>query len=69
MEERLAGGDDAIALLANAFATGYGLYALIVAFADRSGAHFNPVVSVALSSKRGTSICPVIDTQDRAHRF
>jgi glycerol uptake facilitator-like aquaporin len=53
MGERLAGGNDAIALLANAFATGCGLYALIVAFAERSGAHFNPVVSVALALRAG----------------
>ena len=53
MGERLAGGNDAIALLANSLATGCGLYALIVAFADRSGAHFNPVVSVALAWRAG----------------
>ena len=46
MGERLSGGNDALALLANALATGFGLVALILAFADRSGAHFNPVVTV-----------------------
>lgn len=49
MGERLAGGNDAIALLANSLATGCALFALIVAFAGRSGAHFNPVVSVVLA--------------------
>jgi glycerol uptake facilitator-like aquaporin len=44
MGERLAGGNVAIALLANSLATGFGLVALIVAFAPRSGAHFNPLV-------------------------
>jgi len=49
MGERLAGGNAAIALLANSLATGFALIALIIAFAPRSGAHFNPVVSIALS--------------------
>ncbi len=45
MGERLAGGNDAIALLANTLATGAGLVVLIATFAPISGAHFNPVVS------------------------
>ncbi len=45
MAERLAGGNVAIALLANTIATGAALFALIAAFAPVSGAHFNPVVS------------------------
>lgn len=49
MGERLAGGDAAIALLANSIATGTGLVALILVFAPISGAHFNPVVSVMMS--------------------
>ena len=48
MAERLAGGNVAIALLANAIATGAALYALIVTFSPHSGAEFNPVVTVAL---------------------
>jgi glycerol uptake facilitator-like aquaporin len=47
MGERLAGGNVAIALLANTIATGAGLVALILAFGSLSGAHFNPVVSLA----------------------
>jgi len=47
MGERLAQGNDAIALLANSLATGCALAALIVAFAERSGAHFNPLVTLA----------------------
>ena len=47
MGERLAGGNIAIALLANTLATGAGLVALILAFAPLSGAHFNPLVSIA----------------------
>ena len=49
MGERLAGGNTAIALLANSLATGFALIALIVAFGGRSGAHFNPVVTTALA--------------------
>jgi glycerol uptake facilitator protein len=52
MGERLSGGNTAIALLANSLATGFALIALIVAFAPRSGAHFNPAVTVALLFKR-----------------
>jgi len=46
MGERLAGGNVAIALLANTIATGSALAALILAFAPISGAHFNPVVTL-----------------------
>jgi glycerol uptake facilitator-like aquaporin len=49
MAERLAGGNVAIALLANTIATGAGLVALILAFGPISGAHFNPVVTVAIA--------------------
>jgi glycerol uptake facilitator-like aquaporin len=45
MGERLAQGNAAVALLANAMATGAGLYTLIVILGPVSGAHFNPVVS------------------------
>lgn len=47
MGERLSGGNAAIALLANALATGAILYALICAMGSLSGAHFNPVVTLA----------------------
>jgi glycerol uptake facilitator-like aquaporin len=47
MGERLSGGNDAIALLANTLATGAGLVALILAFGPVSGAHFNPVVTLS----------------------
>jgi len=47
MAEGLAGGNVAIALLANAIATGCGLIALILMFGAISGAHFNPVVSLS----------------------
>jgi len=47
MAERLAGGNVAIALLANTLATGAGLVALILTFGPISGAHFNPAVTLA----------------------
>jgi len=47
MAERLSGGNAALALLANAIATGGGLVALILAFGPHSGAHMNPVVTLA----------------------
>jgi glycerol uptake facilitator-like aquaporin len=46
MGERLAGGNVAIALLANTLATGAALVALILAFGSISGAHLNPAVSL-----------------------
>jgi glycerol uptake facilitator-like aquaporin len=48
MGERLAQGNDAIALLANSLATGAALVALIIAFGPISGAHFNPLVTLVL---------------------
>jgi glycerol uptake facilitator-like aquaporin len=47
MAERLAGGNVALALLANTIATGAALVALLLAFGPISGAHLNPVVSLA----------------------
>lgn len=46
MGQRLAAGNDAIALLANSLATGGALIALIGAFGPISGAHFNPAVTL-----------------------
>lgn len=48
MAERLAGGNQAIALLANTLATGAGLVVLIHMFGPVSGAHFNPAVTLAV---------------------
>ena len=52
MGEQLSDGNNAVALLANSIATGLALFALIVAFAPRSGAHFNPVITVLLAARR-----------------
>ncbi len=52
MAERLAGGNVAIALLANTVATGAGLVALILMFGTISGAHFNPVVTLSEAWQR-----------------
>jgi glycerol uptake facilitator-like aquaporin len=49
MGEHLAGGNVAIALLANTIATGAALCALILAFGPISGAHFNPAVTLAFA--------------------
>jgi glycerol uptake facilitator-like aquaporin len=53
MGERLAGGNVAIALLANTLATGAVLVAIILAFGPISGAHFNPAVTLADASQSG----------------
>lgn len=52
MAERLSGGNVALALLANTAATVGALYILIEVFGPISGAHFNPVVSMALAIRR-----------------
>lgn len=51
MAERLAGGNMAVALLANALATVGGLYVLIEVLGPVSGAHFNPAVSLAMTAR------------------
>ena len=53
MGERLAGGNVAVALLANTLATGAALVALILTFGPVSGAHFNPAVTLADATQRG----------------
>jgi glycerol uptake facilitator-like aquaporin len=53
MGERLAGGNVAVALLANTLATGAALVALILTFGPISGAHFNPAVTLADASQGG----------------
>ena len=53
MGERLAGGNVAIALLANTIATGAMLVALILTFGPISGAHLNPAVTLADASQGG----------------
>jgi glycerol uptake facilitator-like aquaporin len=55
MAERLSGGNAALALLTNSIATGAGLIALILAFGPVSGAHFNPVVTLAATAARRLS--------------
>jgi glycerol uptake facilitator-like aquaporin len=60
MAERLAGGNVAIALLANAIATGAGLVALILMFGTVSGAHFNPVVTLSEAWQKNLPAADVI---------
>lgn len=52
MGERLAGGDAALAMVANAVATGAGLAVLGLAFGPVSGAHFNPAVTLVFRLRR-----------------
>ncbi|MEM5475016.1 MIP/aquaporin family protein [Pacificibacter sp. AS14] len=49
MAEALSGGNTGVALLANAIATGAMLYMLITTLGPVSGAHFNPVVTLAFT--------------------
>ncbi|MDH6590455.1 glycerol uptake facilitator-like aquaporin [Variovorax sp. TBS-050B] len=51
MAERLAGGNVAVALLANTLATVGGLYVLIEVFGPIGGAHFNPAVSLVMAGR------------------
>lgn len=51
MAERLSGGNVGLALLANAIATAGVLYALIAALGPVSGAHFNPIVTLAMAAR------------------
>ncbi len=55
MGDRLAGGNVALALLANSLATGAALVAIILTFGSISGAHLNPAVTLADASQGGLS--------------
>jgi len=59
MGQRLAGGNVAVALLANTIATGAALVALILSFGPISGAHFNPAVTLSDASQGGLPWCDV----------
>jgi glycerol uptake facilitator-like aquaporin len=66
MAERLAGGNLALALLANSLATGGALVALILALAPISGAHLNPAVTMAAAiagQMRTRDVAPYIAAQ------
>jgi glycerol uptake facilitator-like aquaporin len=63
---RLSPGDLGLQLLENSIATALGLFVLIAVFAPVSGAHFNPVVSLAdatLGYRSWRSIVPYIPAQ------
>ncbi len=55
MGQSLAGGNVAIALLANAIATGAILFVLITMLGPISGAHFNPAVTAVFALRREIS--------------
>ena len=55
MAQKLSGGNLALALLGNTLATGAILVVLILVFGPVSGAHFNPVVTLAFTLRREVS--------------
>jgi glycerol uptake facilitator-like aquaporin len=65
MAERLAGGNQAIALLSNTMATGAILVVIITVFGPVSGAHFNPAVTLVFAAREGlwTEVAPYILVQ------
>ena len=56
LASRLAGGNDAIALLGNAAATAAILFVLVSALGPLSGAHFNPAVTLVMALRRETPL-------------
>ncbi|MBS9716309.1 MIP/aquaporin family protein [Pseudohalocynthiibacter aestuariivivens] len=60
MAESLAGDNIALALLANAIATGCILYAIITTLGPVSGAHFNPAVTLAFAIRREHDVSDVL---------
>jgi glycerol uptake facilitator-like aquaporin len=60
MAERLADGNIALALLANALATGAVLVVLITVFAPLSGAHFNPAVTLYFALRKDIAWPPAL---------
>src|SRR5690349_16733154 len=66
MGERLAGGNVALALLANTLATGTGLAVLVLTLEPISGAHFNPAVTLAMACRgdlRWRDVTPYVGAQ------
>lgn len=60
MAQRLAGGNDAIALLGNTLATGAMLVVLITMLGPISGAHFNPAVTLIIALRREIKALPAM---------
>lgn len=56
MAERLAGGNEALALLCNSTATGAMLVVLVTVFGPVSGAHLNPAVTLVVAIRREIAI-------------
>src|SRR5215467_2212070 len=65
MAERLAGGNQAVALLGNTIPTGAILVVIITIFGPISGAHFNPAVTLVFAAREGlwTDVVPYILAQ------
>src|SRR6202521_800352 len=60
MAERLAGGNQAIALLGNTIPTGAILVVLISILGPASGAHFNPAVTLVFAARGDSPWCDVL---------
>jgi glycerol uptake facilitator-like aquaporin len=60
MGEALSGGNDGLALLANAIATGCMLVVLILIFGPVSGAHFNPAVTLVFALRKDIAPAPAV---------
>ena len=60
MGDTLSGGNVAVALLANAIATGCALYFLITVLGPISGAHFNPAVTLAFALRGDIALKPAV---------
>ncbi|HVZ99548.1 MAG TPA: MIP/aquaporin family protein [Caulobacterales bacterium] len=60
MGDRLAGGNVAVALLANTLATAAILYVLITALGPISGAHFNPAVTLVMALRGDTKTADAV---------
>ncbi len=71
MAERLAGGNEAIALLGNTIPTGAILVVIITVLGPVSGAHFNPAVTLVFAARGKTpwrEVVPYVVVQCRRHR-
>jgi glycerol uptake facilitator-like aquaporin len=60
MAEKLASGNEAIALLCNTLPTGAVLFVIITIFVSVSGAHFNPAVTLVMLLRHEIKVGPAV---------